>query len=152
MDLYIKMLETNLQRIIKDIGDLTQEQSLITRVPGGSNANWLVGHLIHYRCEILRASGNEAPWGPEMSTRYGYGSTAPQRDQAESFKKLIEIFKSTQALVSQALKGLTESDIDKALSEEDGHRLEFLVLQHETLHSGQAVLYQRVAHHASENH
>ena len=87
-----------------------------------------------------------------MSTRYGYGSTAPQRDQAESFKKLIEIFKSTQALVNQALKGLTESDIDKALSEEDGHRLEFLVLQHETLHSGQAVLYQRVAHHASENH
>jgi len=152
MDLYIKMLETNLQRIIKDIGDLTQEQSLITCVPGGSNANWLVGHLIHYRCEILRASGNEAPWGPEMSTRYGYGSTAPQRDQAESFKKLIEIFKSTQALVNQALKGLTESDIDKALSEEDGHRLEFLVLQHETLHSGQAVLYQRVAHHASENH
>ena len=152
MDLYIKMLETNLQRIIKDIGDLTQEQSLITYVPGGSNANWLVGHLIHYRCEILRASGNEAPWGPEMSTQYGYGSTAPQRDQAESFKKLIAIFKSTQALVNQALKGLTESDIDKALSEEDGHRLEFLVLQHETLHSGQAVLYQRVAHHASENH
>ena len=126
MDLYIKMLETNLQRIIKDIGDLTQEQSLITCVPGCSNANWLVGHLIHYRCEILRASGNEAPWGPEMSTRYGYGSTAPQRDQAESFKKLIEIFKSTQALVSQALKGLTESDIDKALSEEDGHRLSLI--------------------------
>ena len=151
MNLYLKILDRNLQRLTKDIGDLTQKQSLIACVPGGSNANWLVGHLIHYRCEILRASGNDAPWGPEMSTRYGYDSTAAQGDQAESFKGLLEILQSTQALVEQALKGLTESDIDKTLSEDDGHRLEFLVY-HETYHTGQAIQYRRVADNALENH
>jgi uncharacterized damage-inducible protein DinB len=71
---------------------------------------------------------------------------------------LLETFQGSQALIEQALQGLTGSDPDKKLSremsryrEDDGHQLEHLVW-HETHHTGQAILYRRLAEKAVDKH
>ena len=140
---YLKVLKRNLWVLMRDVEDFTQEQSLVRVVDGGSNTNWLIGHLIHSRCGILRSIGAEAPWGPEMGERYGNGSTAPSAEDAESFEELIATFKATQPLLEEALAGATEADLDRDIGDAKvGDRIEFLVW-HESYHCGQTVLYRR---------
>src|SRR5688572_23663591 len=48
--------------IKENVGDLTQEESLVHPQPGGNCVNWVLGHMLVYRCRLLRGLGEDAFW------------------------------------------------------------------------------------------
>ncbi len=144
---YLKVIDRNFSVILKNLKDVSHEQSLIPYMQGGSHLNWLMGHLTHSRCGILRTLGTEVPWSEERGKRYGKGSTAATAGDAEPVTELIEAYKATQPLIEQAAARLTEADLERESGGSTvGARFEFLVW-HESYHSGQTTLYRRMAGH-----
>lgn len=144
---YLTIMKRNLGVVQQNAEGLSGRQALTTLWEGGSHFNWLVGHLTHSRCGLLRILGHEAPWSGERGERYGFGSTPPSATEAEPFEALLAAYASTQVPLEAAFEGLTAADLERALASGRGTvggRLEFLVW-HESYHSGQSSLYRRVA-------
>ncbi len=59
-------------QVLKDnAADLTQEESLVQPQPAGNCLNWVVGHVIATRNEILQLVGKPPIWSKEEAARYG---------------------------------------------------------------------------------
>lgn len=145
IEIYRTVSKRNQALVQENAAGLSQAQSLTPLWSGGSHFNWLVGHLTHSRCNLLRALGHDAPWSRERGARYEAGSLAPDEAEAESFETLLADFASTQASLEAALSQVTEADLERPRASgrgSVGRLLEFLVW-HESYHCGQSTLYRR---------
>ena len=126
--------------------DLTHEESLIQPHPGGNCANWVLGHIVQNRGQVLELLGEEPVWSPADGDRYKRGS-APivEGGNAKPSPKILEALDRSQERLMAGLSRAKDEDLGPA--EVKGSLAgKLAVLQfHEAYHAGQLGLLRRIA-------
>ncbi|CAN5358205.1 hypothetical protein BH09BAC1_BH09BAC1_16480 [soil metagenome] len=118
-----------------NLSDINHEESLVTPPTGGSSINWVLGHIVCYRCRSLETLGQPHPKGANLETLYEF-NTLPNSETALSLGALKALYEETQQQLLSLLPRL-----DEGLEKED--RLVFYAY-HETMHSGQFAILRRM--------
>ncbi|MCE5260040.1 MAG: DinB family protein [Chloroflexi bacterium] len=147
----IGIFAQNLSVINKQTNGLTDEQSLLQPPFRGNCLNWVLGHILSNRSEVLEALEAEGMLSAEQYKRYGYGSEpicGPGQDILP-LEQLLEMLRESQVRIQSAL----ENASDELLSEERTlgpnrmpcEELVLFLLWHESYHTGQTELLRQLA-------
>lgn len=144
---FIKEIYSDSYNRIKQHTRSISHQESIWQPPFGGNAiNWIMGHLVVSRINVLMPLDVPSIWTMEQCRRFIPGS-APVTSQADSvpFDRLLEDFDRTQGSLVYALERLPA----ERLAAPDGERsiAESLLYYHahETEHAGYLELLCRLA-------
>ena len=77
-------------------GDLDDAESLVRAAPRGNNMNWVLGHVVATRCDVLSALGQESPWDDSRTQLYRRGMTFSDSPRHLPFEEVIRGFRATQ--------------------------------------------------------
>ena len=143
----IDLLRRNDYVISKNAEGLSHEDSLKQLSEGGSNLNWLLGHLTASRDVCTKLLGAEPTWEAERARIYGRGSSIPAVDEAEPFEDLLTAVSDSGERLRQALQDAST----EALSLPNPRNAEervldaiFFLVWHDSYHAGQTALYRRL--------
>lgn len=137
----------------KNIGDLSQEESLARPERGGNCLNWVVGHLTRTRNLALGSIGQKPPFPMGDFDVYDERTGVPfSRERALPIEELCRRFKAMQEPLVSAIKKMTPeilaSPPPKKFTGEPnetvGSNLATFVF-HESYHVGQTGVLRRVA-------
>lgn len=137
-DFLVQILKTNRYVIREQAKDVTHEESVMQPHDPVNTFNWVLGHIVQNRDEILKALGLEPQLTPEETALYQYGSEPIHGDAAAiKFERLLELFYAAHdALVTQ-FEAMSPDDFDKLHDKTTlGLHVHWL-LWHETYHIGQ---------------
>ena len=130
--------------------DLGQDESLFQPPGGGNCINWLLGHIVTSRNQMLEMLDRPPVWGQEVRQRYALGSpaiTAPGPGVLE-ISRLLEDYEATQEPIREALETATPEALAVTVPwfggeiDKQGALAGFLF--HEAYHVGQAGLVRRL--------
>lgn len=118
---------------------LSEEDALMQPTNGGNSLNWVLGHIIATRDDILKILDQKPLWDEQTVSLYKRGSF-PGSDPTEivSLSRLLEDFESSQKHLISALENIDSGD-EKTIEKLAG--LSF----HESYHVGQTGLLRRIA-------
>ncbi len=125
--------------------DITEELALKQPQPAGNCINWILGHILVSRDNVLELIGQDRLLTADQSEPYRRGSTANNTNSFLKFADLQSILKKTPKRIKEGLETLTTVDLavlgdrDETLS----YRLSFLHF-HEAYHCGQIGLLRRL--------
>jgi hypothetical protein len=136
-------------------GDLTAGESLFQPPNGGNCINWIVGHIMESRHQMLELVGKPPVWQQGEGARYARGSqpiTGPEAGVLE-LSRLLADYRASQAPILEGLEAMSEEalaikvpwfggEIDKAGAMAG-------LLFHEAYHVGQAGMIRRLLGKAS---
>jgi uncharacterized damage-inducible protein DinB len=136
----------------KNMEGITHAESLIQPRESGNCLNWVLGHMVAHRNQMLQLMGGEPLENAQDLARYGRGSS-PIMDSRDAlrFEDLLRDFLSLQDLLLVALDGMTREQLaapaPMKMTDTDpetiGSLLSGLVF-HEAYHSGQGGLLRRI--------
>jgi len=128
---------------------LTHEESLLQH-PNGNCLNWVVGHIVLSRDDILEVLGEPRAAGTTVA-RYGRGSE-PITGDGEGvlpLPQLLELLGQSQAHLEATLSHMDADALArKSESDERGRTLGqigFFFYFHDTYHVGQVELFRQLA-------
>jgi uncharacterized damage-inducible protein DinB len=100
----------------KNAGDISSEESLRSFQPAGNGLNWVLGHLVAIRSQMLGSLGGQPVWS---ATECGpYDRHAAPFTKASTPKPLAEIWKAfdlTQSRLLELADRLAPADLSEAL-------------------------------------
>lgn len=135
----------NQMMLTRNLDGISHEQTVISPDAGGSNLNWILGHIVSTRSSVLRLLGADALWSDEEQSRFRNG-TRPTVDAAEAIAldRLMADFERSQHIVSTRLKELGDEELAREVDGKTlGEQLGGLAY-HETYHVGQTAILRRV--------
>lgn len=142
---WLTILDRDLALVRRMADGVSHEDSLGRPIAGGSSFNWLVGHLVVSRDDILELLGHDQLAGPEIHQLYARGSRPPGDDEAVDFERLLRLFEAQGAALHEAVEHVDAGALERPReggASSVGAFVGFLVW-HEAYHAGQAVLYRR---------
>jgi uncharacterized damage-inducible protein DinB len=139
--------------VTRNASRITHEQSLVRPQPAGNCLNWVLGHLVATRCDLLRALGAEPVW--DKSQRAAYERHGPPIEKGADATPLEEIWKAynaTQERLLAATSKLTPEQLERKAgfspsnnpNETIGSLLGTLAF-HDAYHTGQTGILRRIA-------
>lgn len=137
--------------LMRNLEGITNEESLEQPVPGGNCLNWIVGHLLFSRHELLEVLGAVSAAEKQHYDRYRRGSSA-MTDAAEAhpLDSMIARFEETQTLYRHAVENVSEERLaEKAPlspANDPEETIESLLTKfafHENYHVGQTGILRR---------
>lgn len=136
----ISMLKRNIGVIERQIDGLSHEDSLLQPPFRGNCMNWIIGHMVVYRDNILKTA-NEAPlWNDADSARYGHDSE-PITDGSSAirFERIMADLRESQSRIEAALEHLTDDQLDSTIEGRARTIRDWLMflVWHDTYHTGQ---------------
>ena len=142
----------NLEVIKMQTKDLSHEQSLI-QLPFRSNClNWVVGHILANRCNVLNLLGAEDP-RPELNLDHYERESDPIPGQEEGVLKLEELLEHLED-TQQRLEAVLEQETETSLQRLTSHRSAperplaywlFFLFFHDSYHVGQTEILRQAA-------
>jgi hypothetical protein len=130
---------------------LSHEQCLLQPPFRGNCMNWVLGHIVGNRNNVLLALGEKPILSEEESARYGYGSEPVCADGQDviPLERMLELLQHSEERIAQALARLTPDDLAREVRDHRGaitlaNRLFYLYF-HETYHTGQTELLRQLA-------
>ncbi len=93
---------------------LTHEDSLVAPPSGGNCLNWVLGHLLVARNDLLKGLGRDPVWGEERVERYSRGSNPITAGEALPLGEILADFAASQETLVEAVNALTDDDLDAA--------------------------------------
>lgn len=148
----IQNYRLNLKVVSRKTKGLTHFDSLLQLPFEGNCLNWVIGHIIQGRSELLAILGNAPLWGQAEARVYQTGSepiTPYNADTALGFEKLLSLVGESQLPLEQALEKLTAEELDRVVEQGgESSMIGELVngyCWHETYHVGQIELLRRLA-------
>ncbi len=136
--------------LTRQIAGLSHEDSLLQPPFRGNCLNWVVGHIIASRDNLLPLLGEQRVWSPEKAKRYVRGSepvTQENADSAFSFDGMKLDLQNLQQRTLSGISRLTVADFDQPSDRENitlGQRL-ILANRHECYHAGSTELLRQLA-------
>lgn len=137
---YIYRLQVD-QRVIRRQLDGLQESDLFLQPqPRGNCANWVLGHIVQNRQELLRTLGLEVFWTEAQEAIYKFGSepiTSQDCPHLPLERLLNDMVRSEDMIVTR-LQSITDEELD-VLDEDEtslGKTINFQIW-HEGYHVGQ---------------
>lgn len=144
--------ERNLEIIQLQTNNLTHEQSLI-QLPFRSNClNWVVGHILTNRCNIIRLLGAEELRPGVNLDHYERGSQ-PVTSNGEGvlpLEELLRLLEDTQQRLSAVLEQETEESLQRTATYRDRPERPiaywiFFLYFHDSYHVGQTEILRQAA-------
>lgn len=130
--------------------DLTLEESLFQPPGGGNCINWLVGHIVTSRNQMLDLLDRQPVWGRDERARYAQGSppiTALGPGVLE-ISRLLEDYEATLGPILETLETMSDEELAIRVpwfgGELDKSGVLGGFLFHEAYHVGQAGLIRRL--------
>ncbi|MEN8242225.1 MAG: DinB family protein [Chloroflexota bacterium] len=144
-----KIYERNLYVINKQVEGLTHQDSLLQPEFRANCMNWVLGHMLDGRQDVIELLGLTRNVSEDLIGRYGYDSEPISAGSTDALDLpvLLEHFEESGKLLA---KGFADLDEERwlAASNEKGtplwKRVEFLVW-HEAYHVGQLELLRQLA-------
>jgi uncharacterized damage-inducible protein DinB len=142
----------NLEIIKMQTENLTHEQSLI-QLPFRSNClNWVVGHILTNRCNILKLLGAE-DIRPGVSLDHYERDSQPVTADGEGVLKLDELIKHLED-TQERLEAVLEQEDEESLQRSSPYRDRperpvaywiFFLFFHDSYHTGQTEIFRQAA-------
>jgi len=136
----------------RNLDGVTHEESLIQPEGGGNCLNWVLGHIVATRDNVMQLLHQQPVWTKEITGVYQRGS-APLRDgaNAQPLEKLVADLERSQERLVAGLSAASEPELsapapDKSAADTVGETL-FVLQFHEAYHAGQTGLLRRMAGH-----
>ncbi len=128
--------------ILKGLSDVTHEESLFRPQNGGNSINWITGHILATRAQMLTVLGVEPFWNADKSHPYVSGAESVP---AEALYPLEELLETARKSLEQIDAFMDSADLNAPAT--DGkpiaERMAFFVA-HESYHAGQIHLLRRM--------
>ena len=146
----IDLFGVNASIVGKQTEGLTHADSLL-QPPFRSNClNWVLGHIVGNRNDILKALGESPIWSEEEEAPYKYGSEPITCDgNCHSLEKLLSDFDRSQKPLIAALERIPQEELAKTIETFRGEQLlgdhVAFLLWHESYHVGQLELLRQLA-------
>jgi len=137
-------LTRNYRMVAQLAAGMSEEDASRPLVPGGSHMNWLVGHLVSNRDEMLRALGRPPVRQEADDKAFGYGSdvaAAPARSLADQLRD----YDLANPPLQEAIAALTPEQLASPAGQRTVQERVAFLAWHETYHLGQLMLYRRAA-------
>jgi len=129
---------------------ITNEDSLVQPQAAGNCMNWVLGHIVRYRNDILLHAGAEPILGAERAAAYDTGSRpVTAADEVEPFEALLAAFRESQERLVARFNAMTKEALGRDAADPDapgktvGQMLAGLMF-HEAYHAGQLGLLRRL--------
>ena len=142
----------NYQVLKRNLDGVTHGESLIQPAGGGNCLNWVLGHIVATRDNVMQLLQQETVMSKEVAGVYQRGSE-PIRDgsNAQPLEKLVADLERSQNRLVAGLSTVSEPQLsapspDKSIAETVGELL-FVLQFHEAYHAGQTGLLRRMAGH-----
>ena len=135
----------------KNVGDVTHEESLRAFPASGNGVNWVLGHLVAIRSQLIGAIGGQPVWSAQECEPYD--RHAPPLEHASQAKPLAEIWRGfdlTQQRLLEAAARLTAAQLSEPLHDVAESpaktRSEILAVLgfHDAYHAGQTGVIRRL--------
>jgi uncharacterized damage-inducible protein DinB len=148
---FVRAFARNVAIVQAQSEDLTHLDSLVQTPYNVNCLNWVVGHLVVGRDDILRAVGGSAVWSEETEERYRRESDPILEDGPGvlPYGDLLEALAETQRRIEHSVGDLTEQQLavetlsgDRSVSL--ASRLRFFYF-HDTYHTGQTEILRQFA-------
>jgi len=147
-------LGASLRVALRNLDGVSQEESLESPQPGGNCLNWVVGHLVASRNDLLETLGQERLWDKKRDELYKRGSEPMTAENARPLSELIDALKSSHAAVVAGLAAVTPERMAEPAPFSPGGNPDETVGSllavfafHEAYHVGQTGVLRRVAGH-----
>jgi uncharacterized damage-inducible protein DinB len=135
--------------INKNSADITQEDSLVLPQPSAHSFNWILGHLVKTRNEILELMGKTPLYDKNKFSIY----TPKDFDsgKALNIQDLLNSFRALQPELKAGIESMTDDHLSKPASltpdKDSGDTVGSIiatVLWHEAYHAGQLGIVRRL--------
>lgn len=131
-----------------NVGDISQEESMFQPQPAGNCMNWVLGHIVKSRLEILKLLGTETSVPKGHYARYGMGGDRlVESSEALPFDEIFQTYKSLQTPLIDGIQSATEDTLCRTVENspigdprQTVGNLIVLLASHEAYHTGQTGL------------
>ncbi|HZU85871.1 MAG TPA: DinB family protein [Anaerolineaceae bacterium] len=141
----------NTRLVHSHMAGLTHPDSLIQPGGTGNSLNWILGHLLLCRAEMLDLLGKPCPLSIESLARYDNGSlpVGPASTDIWKFEDLLASWDGVDAAFLQAIQSATDEEMQRTISTGAREimlyrRLHFYFF-HEAFHVGQFEVLRHLA-------
>lgn len=139
---------TSYRVLQRNTDGVTHEESLFQPQPAGNCMNWVLGHVVESRNDILRLLKAEPIWTAEEAGPYVRGAE-PMRDAARArpFATLLDDLDRSQERLMARLDTLTSADLaaPSGMGDNSVEQMLGFLQFHESYHTGQIGLLRRLA-------
>ena len=140
---FAHMLTFEHDLLLRQLEDISHEESLLQPQPGGNCLNWIMGHLVQTQVDILKAIGGKAPTDLPDLARYRIGSEpiTCDGDDVIRLQQLTDTYTLLSGLITDRLDHISEADFDEEIDFWQGKRrrgyIAFFYFFHNSYHLGQ---------------
>ena len=136
----------------RNVGKITHEESLVQPAPAGNCLNWVLGHLVATRNNLLRGLGGEPAWSKAECARYErHGPPIKSAGEARPLEEIWSAFDASQERLLSIVSELTPQQLaQKAPFSPSNNRDETVgsllasFAFHDAYHTGQTGLLRRI--------
>lgn len=144
----VQTFERNTAIIRRQTEGLTHADSLRQLPFRGNSLNWVLGHLMAYRCKLLKTTDRPNPWSETAIARYDNGS-APVTGEGEGVLPLEQILGDLLGTMDDIKAGL-QALPPARLSEryDDTYTVDARIhrwMWHDSYHTGQTEILRQLA-------
>lgn len=146
-----EFFDRNLLTLKAQTKGLVHEQSLL-QAPFRSNClNWVLGHILSSRDNVLNAVGAERVLTSEQAARYGYGSNpiCGQEEGILRMEQILELLQVSQERLNVALQTVTAVTLEEERVMGPFHvpcgELIVQLFAHDSYHTGQTEILRQLA-------
>jgi hypothetical protein len=144
----IHVFEATVRFMLQSVGDLSDEE--MVQQPSGvpNHATWTLGHMI-FSCQGMAMELGADPWLPDdWESVFGYGSIPrPDVQHYPERTELQELLAEATTQLSDTLRSVDSSVLNRSLPDEDFPTMRHVVLQvvvaHTAYHAGQLAVWRR---------
>jgi uncharacterized damage-inducible protein DinB len=132
--------------INRQLDGVTHEESLVQPPFRGNCLNWVLGHIVVTRADVLAALEETAPWSEADAARYQPNSEpVMDGEQALPLSQLQTLLEESQKRILAGLARATPEFMAAKLDEETRAQHVTFSIWHETYHVGQLELLRQLA-------
>jgi uncharacterized damage-inducible protein DinB len=145
-DGFVAQFGYNLRAFERLVDGINHEESMIAPQFGGNTINWIVGHLVQSRNEMLEVIGLAPIWTAAIQMKYQTGSKPISNPDniGVDFDRLLTDYRAAQDLLLVRIAEMTEEELNQEIGEgEQKTTIAATVngyIWHETYHIGQIEL------------
>jgi len=148
-DVLTKFMDTNKFVLGKQLDGLTHADSVLQTPFRGNCLNWVMGHIVESRDNMLRLLDGDTFMSEAQANRYKPDSEpiVQDADDVAKLEWIWETYLAQDEAMREALNSLTTDDLEQVKEGSErtlGDRLRFL-LWHETYHVGQTEYLRQLA-------
>lgn len=146
-----ELFDENLSIIKAQTKGLVHEQSLLQPPFRGNCLNWILGHILGGRDEVLNALGAEKVLTPELDSRYGYGSNpiCGEEEGILRLERILDLLQLNQDRLNLALQTVSDATLaEERVMGPFRKPCSGLIVQlfaHDSYHTGQTDILRQLA-------